>query len=115
MEKEKDQPLLQINLLGNPKVSFGDSPPLQLPKKVLALLFNLAIEQQMVPRSKLVLLFWSDVPDELARRSLRTGLSELRKVLGSYIKSTRQEIGLDWQIPLLVNALELETCLNNKL
>ena len=114
MEKEKDQPLLHIDLLGNPKVSFGDDPPLRLPKKVLALLTYITIERQIVQRSKLILLFWSDVSDDLAKRSLRTGLSTLRKALGDYISITRQEVGLDWKRPILVDALELEISLNSQ-
>ena len=114
MEKEKDQPLLRINLLGNPKVSFEDDAFLQIPKKLLALLAYITIEGQMVQRSKLILLFWSDVSDELARRSLRTGLSELRKILGEYIVSTRQEVGLNWEKTILVDALELQKSLNSK-
>ena len=38
MEKKADQTLLNISLLGNPEVSFGDGTLLKLPKKILALL-----------------------------------------------------------------------------
>ena len=108
MERKANQPLLNINLLGSPRVSFGDDDPIQIPKKVLALLAYVAIEKQAIKRSKLILLFWSDVIDELARNSLRTGLSELKKVLGDYIQSTRQTVSLNWEQPILVDALELE-------
>ena len=114
MEKEEDQPLLQVNLLGNPKVSLGNDAPLKIPKKLLALLAYIAIEEQMVQRSKLILLFWSDVSDESARRSLRTGLSELKKFLGEYLEVTRQEVSLDWEKSILVDALELQESLGNK-
>ncbi len=114
MEKEEDQPLLQVNLLGNPKVSLGNDAPLKIPKKLLALLAYIAIEEQMVQRSKLILLFWSDVSDESARRSLRTGLSELKKLLGEYLEITRQEVSLDWEKSILVDALELQESLGNK-
>ena len=114
MEKQTNQPLLHINLLGSPKVSFGDGTPIQVPKKVLALLAYIAIEKQAIQRTKLILLFWSDVADELARNSLRTGLSELKKVLGEYIQPSRQTVSLNWEQSILVDALELEMALNSE-
>ncbi len=114
MEKEQNQPLLHINLLGNPEIRVGDGAPLQLPKKTLALLVYIAIERQMVKRSKLILLFWSDVPDESARSSLRTGLSGLKKALGNYMQATREAIGLDWEKPIIVDAFELDTVLTSE-
>ncbi len=111
---EKDKPVLHVNLLGNPKVSFGNNAPLQIPKKLLALLAYITMQQQTVQRSKLILLFWSDVSDESARRSLRTGLSELKKSLGEYLEITRQEVGLDWEKPISVDALELQESLSSK-
>ncbi len=111
---EKDKSLLHINLLGNPKVSFGNDTPLQIPKKLLALLAYVTMQQQTVQRSKLILLFWSDVSDESARRSLRTALSELKKFLGEHFEVTRQEVGLDWEKPISVDALELQESLSSK-
>ncbi len=111
---EKDQSLLHINLLGSPKVSFGNDSPLQIPKKLLALLAYITMQQQTVQRSKLILLFWSDVSDESARRSLRTALSELKKALGEYLEVTRQEVSLDWGKPISVDALELQESLSSK-
>ncbi len=108
MEKKTSQLPLHINLLGSPKMSFENGNPLRVQKKVLALLAYIAIEKQSVQRSKLILLLWSNVTDELARNSLRTGLSELKKVLGEYIQSTRQTVSLNWEQPILVDALELE-------
>ena len=114
MEKDIDQPLLHINLLGNPKLKFGNNAPLQLQKRLLALLVYITIEQQMVERSKLTLLFWSNVLDEPSRSSLRTGLSKLRKILGDYVHSTRQAVGLNWEKPILVDAFELHTALTSE-
>ena len=42
MEKEINQPLLQITLLGNPKIKLGEGTPIQLPQKALALLIYIA-------------------------------------------------------------------------
>ncbi len=111
---EKDKPVLQINLLGNPKVSLGNDAPLKVPKKLLALLAYITMQQQTVQRSKLILLFWSDVSDESARRSLRTALSELKKLLGEFLEVTRQEVSLDWGKPISVDALELQESLSIK-
>ena len=106
--------MLKINLLGNPEVSFEDGVLLKLPKKILALLAYLATEQKPAQRSKLILLFWSDVSDESARASLRTGLPKLKQTLQGYVKSTTQTVSLDWEKPILVDALELEKVLTNE-
>ncbi len=111
MGKKADGTLLNISLLGNPEVNFGDGGLLKLPKKILALLAYLAIEQRVVQRSKLILLFWSNLPDESARANLRSGLPELKKTLRGYLQSTRQTVALDWEKPILVDALELEKAL----
>ncbi len=114
MEKETSQTLLHINLLGTPEVCFENGTPLQIPKKLLALLAHIAIEKKAVQRTKLILLFWSDVTDDLARSSLRTGLSDLKKILGEYIKPSRHTISLDWGKSIQVDALELEAALGKK-
>ncbi len=111
MERKADATLLNISLLGNPRVSFGDETLLKLPKKILALLAYLAIEQTVVQRSKLILLFWSNLPDQSARANLRSSLPELKKTLRGYLQSTRQTVNLDWEKSILVDALELEKAL----
>ncbi len=114
MEKKTSQTLLHINLLGTPEVCFEDGTPLQVPKKLLALLAHIAIEKKAVQRTELILLFWSDVTDDLARSSLRTGLSELKKILGEYIKPSRHTVSLNWEKPIQVDALELDTALSKE-
>ncbi len=114
MENKASQTLLHIELLGTPKVRFGEGAPLQIPKKLLALLAYIAIEKKAVQRTKLIVLFWSDVANDLARNSLRTGLSELKKILGEYIKPSRHTVGLNWEKPIQVDALELETALSKE-
>ena len=114
MEEEINQPLLQINLLGNPEIKLGEGTPIRLPQKALALLVYIAIERQMIKRSKLVLLFWSDIVDESARSSLRMTLSKLKKALGEHLQVTRQEVGLNWERPISVDVFELETTLTSK-
>ena len=111
MEEKANQTLLNINLLGNPEISFENEVLLQLPKKILALLAYLAIEQKVVQRSKLILLFWSNLPDKSARANLRSSLPELKKALRGYLQSTTQTASLDWEKPILVDALELEKAL----
>ena len=114
MEKKIGLSPLHINLLGNPNISFGNGTAIQLPPKKLALLAYLALEHQAIQRSKLILLFWSDVTDSQARNSLRTTLSELRRVIGDYLQPTRQMVSLNWEQPILLDALELETAFTNE-
>jgi len=74
-------PFLEIRLLGPPSVNWTGKP-LHIPRRqARGLLFRLAIHMQPVPREHLCYLFWSDKPENQARRNLSHLLTHLRRAL----------------------------------
>ena len=57
--------------------------------KAQALLVYLAVEQRTHTRERLAGLFWGDVPEADAKTSLRSALSNLRKLAGDSLEITR--------------------------
>ena len=89
--------MLQVHLLGPPKVAW-DGTPLPLPRRqVRGLFYCLAVRSRFVSREWLNFLFWPDIPDVLARRHLSHLLSHLRNSVPerSLIQVTENQIGLD--------------------
>ena len=77
-----------------------------------ALLAWLAINPGTHARAELAARFWPDVLDASARASLRSSLWALRRALGdtgaAYLRSSRDQVGLDDAGGLWVDALEFE-------
>lgn len=72
---------MHINLLGSCQV-FWQERPLAVPRRqTRALLYRLAAALEPIPRGHLAFLFWPDIPDAAARRSLTRLLSSLRVAL----------------------------------
>ena len=79
----QEEKQLSLRLLGPPKVSFGEQPPLRFRvKKALALLCYLAVEGGRHPRRELAELLWPQSQERRARTDLRAVLTRLRKTLG---------------------------------
>ena len=73
---------LSINLLGKFSLHVGDHDIELLSRKTKALLGYLALtEIREESRERLIGLFWSEVPEERARASLRQALHEIRHAL----------------------------------
>ena len=78
-------------------------------RKMEALLAYLALHRNVQNRERIASIFWGDSPDELARRSLRTALSALRKELGEELIITdRETLQLNPDFPLWVDVHEME-------
>src|SRR5689334_5432375 len=78
-------------------------------RKMEALLAYLLLHPHIQSREKIASLFWGDSPQELARRSLRTALSALRKELGEeFLVADRENIKRNPDFPIWVDALEME-------
>ena len=74
--------ILSINLLGKFSLHIDDHDIELLSRKTKALLGYLALtEIQEESRERLIGLFWSEVPEERARASLRQALHEIRNAL----------------------------------
>ena len=71
--------IVRILLLGSFMLNVKDKP-IRLPtRKVESLLAYLVLHREVHNRERIASMFWGDSSDELARRSLRTALSSLRK------------------------------------
>src|SRR5689334_786577 len=74
--------MLKFHLLGSFLLTIKEKP-IRLPtRKVESLLAYLVLHREVQSRERIASMFWGDSPDELARRSLRTALSSMRKELG---------------------------------
>jgi len=99
----------RISLLGSFELEINGKA-LRLPtRKAEGLLAYLVLHRSVQSRERIASLFWGDSPDELARRSLRTALSALRKELGeSFIITDRETIQLNPEFPIWVDVHEME-------
>lgn len=87
---------LMIQLLGQPRILWGDQP-LTIPRKLARVfMYYLACQKSMVGRSDLVVLFWPESSN--SRQHLRDLLSKLRAELPDpeIIRTDRDWIGLDY-------------------
>ena len=93
----KAKSIVELYLLGTPKI-LVEGAPQRLPyKKVMALLAYLAVTSRAHSRAALATLLWGDVDDRRANSSLRNALYILRRELSldSYLVVGRHEVGLD--------------------
>lgn len=111
-EQSTFQSYFRLNLLGFPTITWKNSI-LTIPRRsVRALLYRLACEMAPVKRDQLVLLFWPDVPNSVARRNLSHLLTHLRRGLPdlNFLMTSGEEV---WLQPGQVwcDALELRNVL----
>jgi predicted ATPase/DNA-binding SARP family transcriptional activator len=102
--------MIKLCLLGSFEL-IAEDHAIHLPtRKMESLLTYLLLHPAVQNRERLAALFWGDSPDELARRSLRTALSALRKELGEdFLITDRDTVQLNPQFPLWVDVREMET------
>ena len=86
---------LHLSLLGPPRV-VRDGRPITAfrTSKGQALLFYLAVTGSAQRRSTLTALFWPERDEAQAGASLRTALSDLRKLVGDHLVITRYTVAL---------------------
>jgi DNA-binding SARP family transcriptional activator len=101
--------MVKLFLLGSFELNVKDET-IHLPtRKMEALLAYLVLHRTVQNRERIASIFWGDSPDELARRSLRTALSALRKELGEdFIITDRETLQLNPDFPLWVDVHEME-------
>src|SRR5215217_895490 len=112
--KPQKSPRVKLFLLGPFELNVKGEP-IQLPtRKMEALLVYLVLHPTLQSRERIASLFWGDSPDELARRSLRTALSALRKELGEdFLITDRETLKLNPDFPLWVDVYEAEKQVND--
>ncbi|MEM7124930.1 MAG: BTAD domain-containing putative transcriptional regulator [Chloroflexota bacterium] len=86
MAPDQEKPILFLNLLGIPEILLGNEPVTLGTAKAKALLFYLAATGQPHSRSVLVNLLWGEMAEARARRNLTATLTNLRKVIPSYLE-----------------------------
>ncbi|MBE3038124.1 MAG: hypothetical protein IMZ62_04855, partial [Chloroflexi bacterium] len=71
---------LKLLLLGTPQILL-DEQPVQIQRRTQrTLLYYLASRTGKTSRDELLLLFWPDEPEEIARKKLRENLSRLKNL-----------------------------------
>jgi len=107
--KPQKSPRVKLFLLGPFELNVKGET-IQLPtRKMEALLAYLVLHPTLQSRERIASLFWGDSPNELARRSLRTALSALRKELGEdFLITDRETLKLNPDFPVGVDVHEME-------
>ena len=100
---------VRLRLLGSFELEINGKPVRLPTRKAEGLLAYLVIHRGVQNRERLAALFWGDSTDELARRSLRTALSALRKELGDdFVIADRETIQLNQAFSMWVDVQEVE-------
>ncbi len=100
---------LHITLLGNPGLAINAAPLSGLTySRSAALVYYLAATGRDHSREALAGLFWAETGDEQARKNLRDVLADLRRSLGSYLKISRQAVGLNPEAPIVIDSRRFE-------
>lgn len=104
---------LTLNTLGRLEILWDGQPTCELNlRKSQALLIYLALNPGSHDQSHLAGLLWGDLPEDNARRNLRHALHQLRHGLDPEIlDSDRLSVGLDPDISIQVDALDLEAAI----
>ena len=91
---------LRLTFLGGLRLSLAAADiTATLPAKAAALLCYLAVTGQPHSRAALAGLLWSDVPEAVARASLRQALFTLNKRLAPYLHITRDTVAFNRAAP----------------
>ena len=74
---------LQLQLLGQPRITINADSPIHLPAKAIALLGYLAATNTPQRRDHLLALLWAESGDDAARKNLRNMLWQIRRNCGT--------------------------------
>lgn len=86
--------MLAIRLFGHPELTLDGRQVKIVRRKSRALLFYLAGHTELLTRDHLLANFWPETERHSAQQSLRSSLYELRKVVGSFLESQGERVGL---------------------
>lgn len=89
---------LRFSLLGEPQLTLnGEALTGFISAKVQALLFYLVVTGQPHQRETLAALLWGDMPDVVARKNLTKALSNLRRLVGPWLRIERHTVEFQHQ------------------
>ncbi len=101
---------LRLALLGELQITRGGAPLSGfVSNKAQALLCYLAVTGRMYQRPALAGLLWGHMPEDKASASLRVALSNLRKLVGPHLLTTRQTAALDRERPYWLDVQALQS------
>ncbi len=101
--------ILQIRVFGGMEIQERGEPVRGfLSAKTAALFVYLVLEPHEHMRNHLAGLFWSELSEDDARNNLRQALTNLRKLLGAYLATTRTTVAFRSPDFLWVDALAFE-------
>ena len=100
--------MLQITLLGRPRVLLDGKPVSPATAKADALLYYLAATSKRRAGKSCVICSGSEMVEARARRNLSTTLSNLRKELGSHLRVEPEQIALNSDATCQVDLLSFE-------
>lgn len=100
---------LEIGLLGPPQVHRDGQPVTGFRSgKAQALLYYLAATRRTHARTVLAGLFWGDVAEQHARRSLTATLSNLRQLVGDHLEIARETVAFHFDTTTRLDVAEFE-------
>ncbi|RKY17629.1 MAG: hypothetical protein DRP90_06515, partial [Planctomycetota bacterium] len=106
---------LHLRLLGNIEIALGDEPVTGfVSAKAQALLCYLAVTGRPHPRPALAGLLWGEKPEEAALVNLRQAVSNLRRLVGEHLLTTRQTVAFNRDSPHRLDVEEFEQLLSGK-
>ncbi len=73
---------INVNYLGNPRITIGGKKVVALQNKNFALLLYILFNESCT-RNELASMFWCDYPEESAKRNLRNSLYKIRETIGN--------------------------------
>ncbi|MEJ2749818.1 MAG: BTAD domain-containing putative transcriptional regulator, partial [Anaerolineae bacterium] len=106
---------LCIRLLGQVTIMLEGSQVTELPSRTAeALLIYLVCQQRPFAREVLADLLWDDRPQQQALANLRSILSSLRRVFGSYMIITRQTVAFNHDSDYFLDVAQFERLLDTE-
>ncbi|MGD2077022.1 MAG: tetratricopeptide repeat protein [Chloroflexota bacterium] len=103
--------MLKLTLLGHPGLYLDGNEIRIVSRKAAALLFYLAVNQRPYSRTSLAGLFWGDVPESSARRSLRVALTKLRGAIGEYVVADRTTVRFNHELNHQLDIIQVQDAL----
>ncbi len=101
---------LRLALLGAPRITrAGQAVRGFISSKAQALLCYLAITGRPHTRAMLAGLLWGELPEDDARRNLRSALANLRQLVGSHLAITRETLAFERAAPYWLDVEQFET------
>ena len=106
---------LRLQLLGPPRVILNGQTVLGFKSaKTQAVLFFVAVTRRPRSRPELAAMLWPEASEKRANTSLRTALSNLRRLVGPYLEITRRTVTLNPEANCWLDVTQFDALLKPK-